>query len=55
LIRTIAYHKQLGFCTNWVGNQQGGDVKCHIPALGLAIVPIVNGVGAWSVDALIAR
>ena len=51
----ILVHKQHGFFMNWLGTQEGEGVEYHLLALGTAVALIVNGAGAWSIDALIAR
>lgn len=43
-----------GFFMNWYGTQQGEGYEFHILAIGLALVAIVRGGGAWSVDGLVA-
>jgi putative oxidoreductase len=40
---------------NWFGDQHGEGFEYHLLALGLAIALVINGAGAWSMDALIAR
>ena len=51
----ILVHKQHGFFMNWSGTHEGEGVEYHLLALGAAVALIVNGAGAWSIDALIAR
>jgi putative oxidoreductase len=55
LVAILTVHKQHGFFMNWFGAQEGEGVEYHLLALGLALALIVNGAGAWSIDALIAR
>jgi putative oxidoreductase len=55
MLVAITVHKQHGFFMNWFGAQAGEGVEYHLLALGLALALIVNGAGAWSIDALIAR
>ncbi len=55
LVAILTVHKQHGFFMNWSGAQEGEGVEYHLLALGLALALIVNGAGAWSIDALIAR
>jgi putative oxidoreductase len=55
MLVAIAVHKRHGFFMNWTGTQQGEGTEYHLLALGLAIALIVNGAGAWSIDALIGR
>jgi putative oxidoreductase len=55
LVAILTVHRQHGFFMNWFGAQEGEGVEYHLLALGLALALIVNGAGAWSIDALIAR
>jgi putative oxidoreductase len=55
LVAILTVHKQHGFFMNWFGAQEGEGVEYHLLALGLALALVVNGAGAWSIDALIAR
>ena len=55
MLVAITVHKQHGFFMNWLDTQEGEGVEYHLLALGVAVALIVNGAGAWSVDALIAR
>src|SRR5207237_4237148 len=55
MLVAILVHKQHGFFMNWLGTQEGEGVEYHLLALGAAVALIVNGAGAWSIDALIAR
>ncbi len=43
-------HLESGFFMNWTGMQAGEGVEYHILALGLAIVIMLKGSGAFSVD-----
>ena len=42
------------FFMNWYGNQQGEGFEYHLLAIGLAVALVLDGPGAWSLDALIA-
>jgi len=55
MLVAITVHKRHGFFMNWLGTQEGEGVEYHLLALGVAVALIVNGAGAWSIDALIAR
>jgi putative oxidoreductase len=46
-------HRPNGFFMNWFGNQQGEGYEYFILAIGLTLVLIVAGGGAYSVDALL--
>jgi putative oxidoreductase len=48
-------HAENGFFMNWTGDQAGEGVQFHILALGVALVVMARGSGAWSLDRLLAR
>jgi putative oxidoreductase len=43
-------HLQNGFFMNWMGTQKGEGFEFHLLALALAVVLILRGAGALSVD-----
>lgn len=51
----LLVHAQNGFFMNWFGNQAGEGYEYHLLAIGLALVVIVRGGGAFSIDGEIAR
>jgi len=42
------------FFMNWYGNAQGEGFEYHVLVIGLAVALVLNGAGAWSLDAMIA-
>ena len=48
-------HWQNGFFMNWGNNQKGEGFEFHILAIGLAVVLIVGGGGALSIDRKLAK
>ena len=48
-------HGHVGFFMNWSGNQAGEGFEYHLLALALALVVIVRGSGAFSVDRVLQR
>ncbi len=50
----IMVHWQNGFFMNWADKQAGEGFEYHLLALGIAIVLLIKGGGAMSVDGLIA-
>ena len=50
----IMVHWQNGFFMNWAGKQAGEGFEYHLLALGIAIVLMIKGGGAMSLDGLIA-
>ncbi len=47
-------HLENGFFMNWTGMQAGEGVEYHILALGLAIIIMLRGSGAFSIDRMLA-
>ncbi len=43
-------HLQNGFFMNWFGNQEGEGFEYHLLMIGLALVVLLRGAGAWSID-----
>lgn len=43
-------HLQNGFFMNWFGNQNGEGFEYHLLMIGLALVVLLRGAGAWSID-----
>ena len=48
-------HWQHGFFMNWMGNQQGEGFEFHVLAIGLSLATLVNGSGAYSIDAVLTK
>jgi putative oxidoreductase len=48
-------HWHNGFFMNWTGHQQGEGFEFHILAIAMAIVLMVRGGGAASVDRALAK
>lgn len=46
----VTVHGQYGFFMNWFGNQEGQGFEYHLLMIGLALVVLVRGAGAWSLD-----
>ena len=49
-VAVATVHYQVGFFMNWGGTQKGEGFEYHILALALALVVIIKGSGALSVD-----
>ena len=47
-------HYSNGFFMNWYGNQKGEGFEYHILAVGLALIVMIYGAGALSVDRLLS-
>jgi putative oxidoreductase len=54
VVAALRVHLPVGFFMNWVGKQSGEGYEYHLLAATLALVVIVRGSGAWSLDRLIA-
>jgi putative oxidoreductase len=54
LVAVVTVHWQQGFFMNWSGDKQGEGFEYHLLALGIAIVLIIVGGGAWSLDGVLA-
>jgi len=51
----VMVHWQHGFFMNWFGKQAGEGFEYHLLAIGLALVLLLRGGGALSVDRAIVR
>lgn len=43
-------HYPNGFFMNWTGQQHGEGIEYHVLAIALALIVMIGGSGAWSVD-----
>jgi putative oxidoreductase len=50
MVAVLLVHSQFGFFMNWTGQQKGEGFEYHLLALVIAIVLMVRGGGAFSVD-----
>lgn len=48
-------HLQNGFFMNWFGAQAGEGFEFHVLIIGLSLVILLNGAGAYSLDALLLK
>jgi len=55
LVAALLVHVPNGFFMNWSGAQKGEGFEYHILAIGIAVVLMLRGGGAWSVDEAIAK
>ena len=46
-------HFRFGLFLNWFGNQKGHGIEYHLLAIALALVVVVKGAGAFSLDRLV--
>ena len=45
-------HRRYGLFMDWYGNQKGHGFEYHLLAIALALVVIVKGAGAFSIDSI---
>lgn len=55
LVAALMAHVPNGFFMNWFGAQKGEGIEYFVLAIGLALVVIVKGAGALSLDRLVAK
>ena len=55
LVAIATVHHVNGFFMNWSGQQKGEGYEYHLLAIALAIVVLVKGAGALSLDRLLTR
>lgn len=48
-------HGQYGLFMNWLGNQQGEGYEYHLLAIAVALIILVKGCGALSIDRALSR
>lgn len=48
-------HLKAGFFMNWTGQQQGEGFEYHLLALGLSLIVLLKGAGAFSIDRLLSQ
>jgi putative oxidoreductase len=55
VVAMAVVHWKFGFFINWFGDKQGHGVEYHLLAVALALVIIVHGAGAFSLDQILSR
>ena len=55
VVAILTVHASNGFFMNWYGAQKGEGFEYHLLAIGLALIVIVHGAGAASLDGLIGK
>jgi putative oxidoreductase len=55
VVAILTVHAANGFFMNWSGTQKGEGFEYHLLAIGLALIVMVHGAGAASLDALISN
>jgi len=54
VVAVLMIHIHNGLFMNWAGNQKGEGLEYHLLAIALAILIMVRGAGAFSVDSALA-
>lgn len=52
-IAIFGVHRKFGFFMDWYGQKQGHGIEYHLLVLALALIVIVKGAGAFSLDQLL--
>ena len=55
LVAIFTYHIHFGFFANWTGQQKGEGYEYHLLAIALALVIIIKGSGALSIDRALSK
>jgi putative oxidoreductase len=55
LVAIFTVHMQNGFFANWSGQQKGEGVEFHLLAIALALVVMIKGSGALSIDRALSK
>ncbi len=55
LVAMLMVHLRYGFFMNWYGNKPGHGFEYHLIVIALAIVMIIKGAGAFSLDLALSR
>jgi putative oxidoreductase len=50
VVAVVMVHGHVGFFMNWTGQQKGEGFEYHLLAIAIAVVVMVKGSGAFSVD-----
>jgi putative oxidoreductase len=49
-VALLVVHRKFGFFMNWYGEKQGHGIEYHVLVLALALIVIIKGAGAFSLD-----
>lgn len=55
IVAMLKVHLKFGFLLNWFGDKPGHGIEYHLLAIALALVVIVYGAGAFSLDQVLYR
>ena len=54
-VALLTVHLKNGFFMNWFGEKQGHGIEYHLLVIALAVLLMVKGAGAFSIDAALSR
>ena len=55
VVAVLMVHRHFGFFANWNGTQKGEGFEYHLLAIAMALVIIIKGSGALSIDRAISK
>ena len=55
LVAVLMVHRHFGFFANWYGNKPGEGFEYHLLAMALALLIMIKGAGAFSVDGALSK
>ena len=55
VVAVAVLHIHFGFFANWYGQQKGEGIEFHILAVAIALVIMIKGSGAFSVDRALSK
>lgn len=55
VVAMVMVHLKYGFFINWFGDKQGHGIEYHLLAIALAVIIVVHGAGAFSLDRALYR
>jgi putative oxidoreductase len=55
VVALLTVHLKNGFFMNWFGEKQGHGIEYHLLVIALAVLLMVKGAGAFSIDAALSR
>ncbi|MGB7495253.1 MAG: DoxX family protein [Candidatus Acidiferrum sp.] len=55
VVAVAMVHRHFGFFANWYGQQKGEGYEYHILAVAIALVIMIKGSGAFSVDRALSK
>lgn len=55
VVALVAVHWKFGFFMNWFGEKEGHGIEYHVLVLALALIVIIKGAGAFSLDQVLYR